>query len=272
MLGVPSHRQPDSRPHKSAYPSPETPCSAPTLLTSRCCFPTSPACAPRLSSPSPRPRLLPIAASTASTSISPRSRPPATKLGAPATAQWPASMVTPPTSTLQPATRPPYPAARSTQRADRALSRPTTTPQPPPERSYRRLAQSDARQRWCGGRPELSTLRRERRKLGSKRRNAARPGVHLWTVMQITRRPPAVAGANGHAALRLANTTSITFAGVEAEALLLLLDQAGICASAGSACLADSDEPSHVIRAMKPQSAAARQKIRFSLGTQTTVA
>jgi cysteine desulfurase len=75
---------------------------------------------------------------------------------------------------------------------------------------------------------------------------------------------------NGHANQRLANTASITFPGVEAEALLLLLDQAGICASAGSACLADSDEPSHVIRAMKPQSAAARQMIRFSLGRETT--
>ncbi len=77
---------------------------------------------------------------------------------------------------------------------------------------------------------------------------------------------------NGHPTERLANTTSLTFPGVEAEALLLLLDQAGVCASAGSACLADSDEPSHVIRAMKPASAAARQMIRFSLGRETTAA
>lgn len=49
----------------------------------------------------------------------------------------------------------------------------------------------------------------------------------------------------------------------------MLLDQAGICASAGSACLADSDEPSHVMRAMKPMSAAGRQMIRFSLGLET---
>lgn len=77
---------------------------------------------------------------------------------------------------------------------------------------------------------------------------------------------------NGHLTERLANTTSLTFLGVEAEALLLLLDQAGICASAGSACLADSDEPSHVLRAMKPKSAAARHVIRFSLGKETTVA
>ncbi len=54
--------------------------------------------------------------------------------------------------------------------------------------------------------------------------------------------------------------------------MLLLLDQAGICASAGSACLADSDEPSHVVRAMKPESAASRQMVRFSLARETTPA
>ena len=69
---------------------------------------------------------------------------------------------------------------------------------------------------------------------------------------------------NGHATLRLANTTNITFHGIESEALLLLLDQLGICASSGSACLADSPDPSHVIAAMKPGSAA-RQCVRFSL-------
>ncbi|HET7625847.1 MAG TPA: aminotransferase class V-fold PLP-dependent enzyme, partial [Verrucomicrobiae bacterium] len=69
---------------------------------------------------------------------------------------------------------------------------------------------------------------------------------------------------NGHPTRRLANTSNITFRGIESEALLLLLDQQGVCASSGSACLADSDEPSHVIKAMKPDSAAARQMIRFS--------
>lgn len=75
---------------------------------------------------------------------------------------------------------------------------------------------------------------------------------------------------NGHPTERLPNTTNITFHGVESEALLLLLDQVGICASSGSACLADSDEPSHVVKAMKPQTAASRQMVRFSLGWQTT--
>jgi cysteine desulfurase len=71
---------------------------------------------------------------------------------------------------------------------------------------------------------------------------------------------------NGHKSQRLANTTNITFRGIESEALLILLDQEGICASSGSACLADSDEPSHVVKAMKPDSTASRQMIRFSLG------
>jgi cysteine desulfurase len=77
---------------------------------------------------------------------------------------------------------------------------------------------------------------------------------------------------NGHKTQRLANTTNITFHGIESEALLILLDKEGICASSGSACLADSDEPSHVIKAMKPESAASRQMIRFSLGADRSAA
>jgi cysteine desulfurase len=71
---------------------------------------------------------------------------------------------------------------------------------------------------------------------------------------------------NGHPDLRLANTTNIIFRGVESEALLVLLDQAGICASKGSACLGNSDGPSHVIKAMKPDGITARESLRFSLG------
>jgi len=76
---------------------------------------------------------------------------------------------------------------------------------------------------------------------------------------------------NGHPAQRLANTTNIHFPGIESEALLLLLDQAGICASSGSACLADSPDPSHVIAAMKPGDAA-RQSVRFSVGREGAAA
>ena len=45
-----------------------------------------------------------------------------------------------------------------------------------------------------------------------------------------------------------------------------------ICASSGSACLADFDEPSHVIKAMRPDTAASRQMIRFSIDANTTQA
>jgi len=77
---------------------------------------------------------------------------------------------------------------------------------------------------------------------------------------------------NGHATRRLANTSNITFRGIASDALLMLLDQEGICASSGSACLADSDEPSHVVRAMKPDSGASRQMVRVSLGAENTAA
>jgi len=79
------------------------------------------------------------------------------------------------------------------------------------------------------------------------------------------------AEVNGHKTHRLGNTTNITFRGIESEALLMLLDQEGICASSGSACLAYSDEPSHVVKAMKPDSTASREMIRFSIGVGNTM-
>ncbi|MBQ7456515.1 MAG: aminotransferase class V-fold PLP-dependent enzyme, partial [Desulfovibrio sp.] len=51
---------------------------------------------------------------------------------------------------------------------------------------------------------------------------------------------------NGDIEHRLANTTNISFKNVEGEAILLMLDRAGICASSGSACTSGSLEPSHV--------------------------
>jgi cysteine desulfurase len=74
---------------------------------------------------------------------------------------------------------------------------------------------------------------------------------------------------NGHPTQRVANTTNITFRGVEPEALLVLLDQAGICASMAAACLGNSNSPSHVIKAMKPDGLACRQSLRFSLGIES---
>ena len=75
---------------------------------------------------------------------------------------------------------------------------------------------------------------------------------------------------NGHAAQRVPNTTSLRFDGCQAEGLLLLLDQRGVCASAGSACTTGSLHPSHVLTAMGLDAAAARSTLRFSLASSTT--
>jgi cysteine desulfurase len=75
---------------------------------------------------------------------------------------------------------------------------------------------------------------------------------------------------NGAKEPRLPNTASISFAGVDAEALLLLLDQLKICASSGSACTTGSVAPSHVLTAMGLNPAEARSTIRFSLDYDTS--
>jgi cysteine desulfurase len=75
---------------------------------------------------------------------------------------------------------------------------------------------------------------------------------------------------NGDARERLPNTTNISFKYVEGEAILLMLDQLGICASSGSACTSGSLEPSHVLRAMGVPFTYAHGSIRFSLSRFTT--
>lgn len=76
---------------------------------------------------------------------------------------------------------------------------------------------------------------------------------------------------NGEETARLPNTTNLTIPGVNADALLMLLDQEGICVSTGSACLADSEEPSHVIRAMTRIEVRDRDVIRVSFATGNTL-
>jgi len=75
---------------------------------------------------------------------------------------------------------------------------------------------------------------------------------------------------NGAKEPRLPNTSNIAFEGVEAEGILMLLDQADICASSGSACTTGSLDPSHVLTAMGCSAARARSSIRFSLGIYNT--
>jgi cysteine desulfurase len=70
---------------------------------------------------------------------------------------------------------------------------------------------------------------------------------------------------------RLWNTSSIGFPRLEAEALLLLLSERGVCASAGAACASGSLEPSPVLRAMGVPPEVAHGTLRFSLSRETTV-
>ena len=75
---------------------------------------------------------------------------------------------------------------------------------------------------------------------------------------------------NGDKENRLPNTSNISFEYIEGEAILLMLDRYGICASSGSACTSGSLEPSHVLRAMGVPFTAAHGSIRFSLSRYNT--
>lgn len=75
---------------------------------------------------------------------------------------------------------------------------------------------------------------------------------------------------NGDTNNRLPNTSNISFEYIEGEAILLMLDKFGICASSGSACTSGSLEPSHVLRAMGVPFTAAHGSIRFSLSRYNT--
>lgn len=70
---------------------------------------------------------------------------------------------------------------------------------------------------------------------------------------------------------RLPNTTDIAFEYIEGEAILMLLNKAGIAASSGSACTSGSLEPSHVMRAMDIPYTAAHGTIRFSFSRYNTM-
>lgn len=75
---------------------------------------------------------------------------------------------------------------------------------------------------------------------------------------------------NGHREKRIPNTLNVSFEYLEGEAILVLLDQYGICASTGSACTAGSVEPSHVLRAMGVPADWLQGAVRFSLSRYNT--
>src|SRR5579872_348061 len=76
---------------------------------------------------------------------------------------------------------------------------------------------------------------------------------------------------NGAAQQRLPNNINLRFAGIEADAVVVGLDLAGIDVSTGSACSSGSQEPSHVLSALGLPASQARGCIRFSLGRSTTM-
>ncbi|MHC5019421.1 MAG: cysteine desulfurase family protein [Planctomycetota bacterium] len=75
---------------------------------------------------------------------------------------------------------------------------------------------------------------------------------------------------NGDVQLSAGNCVSICFAGIEADALNMRLDLAGIAVSAGSACASGAPEPSHVLLAMGLSKRDAKSSLRFSVGRTTT--
>jgi cysteine desulfurase len=77
---------------------------------------------------------------------------------------------------------------------------------------------------------------------------------------------------NGDPRTRLPNTSNVAFPGVDAQAILIRLDQEGICCSLGSSCTTGSVQPSHVLRALHLTNERARSSLRFSFGRFNTEA
>lgn len=75
---------------------------------------------------------------------------------------------------------------------------------------------------------------------------------------------------NGHRELRLPNNTNFSFRFIEGEALLILLEQAGICGSSGSACTSGSLDPSHVLLAIGLPHEIAHGSLRLTLSEENT--
>ncbi|MDR2695464.1 MAG: cysteine desulfurase NifS [Deltaproteobacteria bacterium] len=75
---------------------------------------------------------------------------------------------------------------------------------------------------------------------------------------------------NGDSEKRLPNTLNIAFRHIEGEAILLMLDRLGICASSGSACASGKLEPSNVLRATGVPVTHVHGSVRFSLSRYTT--
>jgi cysteine desulfurase len=86
---------------------------------------------------------------------------------------------------------------------------------------------------------------------------------------RIREEVPASVETAGHAP-RLPGHIHLRFEGIESESLLVLLDEAGVCASAGSACASGAIEPSPILMAMGIAKEDALSSLRLTLGASTT--
>jgi cysteine desulfurase len=92
---------------------------------------------------------------------------------------------------------------------------------------------------------------------------------NLFESLVLSAVPDAVVNGPSDPARRLWNTTNIAFPRLEAEALLLLLSERGVNASAGAACSSGSLDPSPVLLAMGVPPELAHGSLRFSLSKET---
>ena len=109
---------------------------------------------------------------------------------------------------------------------------------------------------------------------GHRPRSRGSVPASRWALDAVGRRDPG-GGSGVHEAVprqdRIDAICNLGVEGVEAEELLMVLDELGVCASAGSACASGAIEPSHVLVAMGRTLEEAKRHLRLSLGHATTV-
>ncbi|MBR5577700.1 MAG: cysteine desulfurase NifS [Lachnospiraceae bacterium] len=102
-----------------------------------------------------------------------------------------------------------------------------------------------------------------------KERIEAKTGLRDYLIEKMLKEIP-YTKLNGHRELRLPNNTNFSFRFIEGEALLILLEQAGICGSSGSACTSGSLDPSHVLLAIGLPHEIAHGSLRLTLSEENT--
>lgn len=102
-----------------------------------------------------------------------------------------------------------------------------------------------------------------------KEKTARETELRDYLIDRIEKQIPG-AVLNGHRTKRLPNNVNFSFEGMEGETILIMLDMAGICASAGSACTSGSVDPSHVLLALGMSRERAKGALRLTLSEENT--